>query len=522
MAAAKALKRQKIALQFMPICDATQQHMHSCGYNPLLELTVSVRGFTLFALHPSLCMLMWKVGTTHVCVGCVCVQLSKKASSVYQHLSAKWSQAQLAHDIYVMIPACPGSSQYSYLDLQTEAPLAALLASWAGCCQLQLLYGFRKHAISPAAAAIQVHDEGTSFLRELGLGPETCMAVLNQLAYTSQLHATATVTATNATTTTTAITRSSSTSAVAASVRPTKPVQQQQQQQPKHHSDEFQHFDCHDPGDAQSFLLPDGTNTIFATAAAMLSSNTILTAGCDEAHKNGAVLTPQKHAREDTKPFAFEDSLASFGALFPDDSPRALILENLSLLYSPSTAHTSHSVHNARGQRRPQAKDGKASGEVHTSTRRSLVTSSPFKEAVRTAEANVPSVGGAAVSADLAPKQPGKENEAEIRSPFAAIIAMHNASPKGVDAKLIPQEHVQHYSSPGHAVSKTDGWRPEESHSGSKRRHTPHSQDSNSASKRRQTPLSQEAKQRKRIRPTFVGSLDSATLRASRNDSFVR
>lgn len=38
----KGSKKQKVALQFMPICDSTQQCMHACGYNPLLELTVSV------------------------------------------------------------------------------------------------------------------------------------------------------------------------------------------------------------------------------------------------------------------------------------------------------------------------------------------------------------------------------------------------------------------------------------------------------------------------------------------------
>lgn len=454
----------------------------------------------------------------------LCAQLSKKASSVHQHLCAKWSQAQLGHDIYVMIPTCPGSSQYSYLDLQTEAPLSTLLASWTGCSQLQLLYGFRKHAIPPAVPATQVQDEGVSFLQELGLGVETCMAVLNQPAYTTSQQqrstATITVTTTNTTGAITAIATSTgqTTTAAASTKSTTKSAQRHQQQ---NHSKQFQHFDCHDPGDAQSFLLPDGTNTIFATAAAMLGSNTILTAGCDEPHKNGAVLTPQKPVREDTKPFAFDDSLASFGALFPDDSPRALILENLSLLYSPSAAHTNHSVHSARGQRRTQPKDGKAGTDVHTSTRRNLATSSPFKEAVKTAETNIQHEGATAVSSSSA--QPGKENEAEIRSPFAAIIAMHNASPKGVDAKMIPHEPVQHFSSPGHDTSTIGGaWKPEGSQSGSRQRYTPHSQDSNSATKRRQTPLSQEAKQRKRIRPTFVGSLDSATLQASRNDSFVR
>src|SRR5690554_2517475 len=160
--------------------------------------------------------------------------------------------------------------------------------------------------------------------------------------------------------------------------------------------------------------------------------------------QHAAVATPQKPPREETRQFGFEDSMPSFSALFPDDSSRAFVLDNLSLLYSPSAALTNHSVLSAKGQRKSQPKS-------QPPTRRNLTVSSPFKESVRNQSTDI-SASEAAAPVKIATPV-GKEND--IKSPFAAIIAMHNASPKDVDSKLMFPAHIQKYKSPTNDTSRS-------------------------------------------------------------------
>src|SRR3546814_797195 len=127
-----------------------------------------------------------------------------------------------------MVPTHPGSSQYSYLDLSTATPLSAVLGNLLGYPQLQLLYGFRKHA--PQQVCAKESQDDVNFLQDLGIGIDTCMAVLNPTA----------------TTTTTTTTPQHNTTIIPSTTTTTKP-----KATTYHH--EAQHIDCQNHADAHSF-----------------------------------------------------------------------------------------------------------------------------------------------------------------------------------------------------------------------------------------------------------------------------